>query len=197
MTSTGIPTRYRGVRYRSRPEAKWAAFFDEIGWHHTYEPFDAAGYIPDFVIHGDRPLLVEVKPAVTRADYEAPIEKLVTSLHGRWRHNIMIVGADPQPASLNGCPGLVGRWDDDGTHGPSSWGCTDPMRYWMFDTTGYTPLILCYQCDRISVLGGNNCDCWSDILDKDGFPSVGSGWNLADPSLAWANAANANQWRGR
>ena len=61
-----IPTRYRGIEYRSRLEARWAAFFDGIGWQFTYEPFDGDGYIPDFLIHGDQPLLVEVKPAVTQ-----------------------------------------------------------------------------------------------------------------------------------
>lgn len=59
-----IATLYSGIEYRSRLEARWAAFFDEIGWRHTYEPFDGDGYIPDFLIHGTRPLLVEVKPAV-------------------------------------------------------------------------------------------------------------------------------------
>jgi hypothetical protein len=31
-----IPTVYRGIEYRSRLEAKWAAFCDRIGWRHTY-----------------------------------------------------------------------------------------------------------------------------------------------------------------
>lgn len=29
------PTLYRGVEYRSRLEARWAAFFTEIGWRTT------------------------------------------------------------------------------------------------------------------------------------------------------------------
>jgi hypothetical protein len=63
-----IPTIYRNIEYRSRGEARWAAFFDRIGWRHTYEPFDADGYILDFAIHGTKPLIVEVKPAAV-ADY--------------------------------------------------------------------------------------------------------------------------------
>jgi hypothetical protein len=31
-----IPAVYRGIEYRSRLEARWAAFFDETGWKHTY-----------------------------------------------------------------------------------------------------------------------------------------------------------------
>ena len=92
-----IPTTYRSVQYRSRLEAKWAAFFDQIGWHHTYEPFDADGYIPDFLIHGSSPFLVEIKPAVILEDYLAPIEKAEKGLRGHWDRDIVILGADPLP----------------------------------------------------------------------------------------------------
>jgi hypothetical protein len=60
---SGIPTVYRGVQYRSRLEAKWAAFFDLLGWPYQYEPFDLGGWIPDFMLtSGPKPVLVEVKP---------------------------------------------------------------------------------------------------------------------------------------
>ena len=59
----GIPTTYRGVRFRSRHEAAWAAFFDELSLRWSYEPTDLNGYIPDFdLLFSKRPLLVEVKP---------------------------------------------------------------------------------------------------------------------------------------
>ena len=58
-----IPTKYQGVQFRSRLEAKWAAFFDLLNWRWEYEPFDRAGWIPDFVIFGARQhVLLEVKP---------------------------------------------------------------------------------------------------------------------------------------
>lgn len=60
--SPAIPTLYRGVQYRSRLEARWATFFDLLGWKHQYEPYDLAGWIPDFVIFGANPVLVEIKP---------------------------------------------------------------------------------------------------------------------------------------
>ena len=59
-----IPTRYAGVQFRSRLEARWAAFFDKIGWSWEYEPFDLDGWTPDFSIKqvdGER-VLIEVKP---------------------------------------------------------------------------------------------------------------------------------------
>lgn len=57
-----IPTVYAGVQFRSRLEARWAAFFDVVGWPWEYEPLDLAGYIPDFVLAFPMPMLVEVKP---------------------------------------------------------------------------------------------------------------------------------------
>ncbi|WP_142627894.1 hypothetical protein [Rhizobium sp. P007] len=62
-TIKAIPTVYRGVRFRSRLEARWAAFFDlaKIIW--DYEPFDLEGWTPDFLVRSQRPdILIEVKP---------------------------------------------------------------------------------------------------------------------------------------
>lgn len=73
-TQAAIPTQYKGVDFRSRLEARWAAFFDLVGWEWEYEPVDLPGWTPDFrvLIHYpstnrdhpamDRPALVEVKP---------------------------------------------------------------------------------------------------------------------------------------
>lgn len=58
-----IPTMYAGVQFRSRLEARWACFLDllEVRW--AYEPFDLAGYIPDFIIDPGAQILLEIKPA--------------------------------------------------------------------------------------------------------------------------------------
>jgi len=65
------PTNYHGVTFRSRLEARWAAFFDLAGWSWEYEPIDLNGWTPDFRVHwdcyhseceGGHTLLVEVKP---------------------------------------------------------------------------------------------------------------------------------------
>jgi len=64
MQHAAIPTTYNGVNFRSRLEAKWAAFFDEMRWQWAYEPIDLNGWIPDFVV--GLPLstgaFVEIKP---------------------------------------------------------------------------------------------------------------------------------------
>ncbi len=47
-----IETVYKGYRFRSRLEARWAVFFDAlgIGWDHEKEGYDLDGvwYLPDF-----------------------------------------------------------------------------------------------------------------------------------------------------
>lgn len=53
------PTLYEGTWFRSRLEARFAAWFDLLGWPWDYEPFDLDGWIPDFRTGG---LLWEVKP---------------------------------------------------------------------------------------------------------------------------------------
>lgn len=49
---TPIPTTYRGVTYRSRVEARWAVFFEAMGWPAVYEQqgldLDGVWYLPDF-----------------------------------------------------------------------------------------------------------------------------------------------------
>jgi hypothetical protein len=60
------PTKYNGRLYRSRLEARVAAYFDIIEWDHEFEPFDLPGWSPDFLIKakkaGITDMLVEVKP---------------------------------------------------------------------------------------------------------------------------------------
>lgn len=63
-----IETHYRGYRFRSRLEARWAVFFQTLGVRWEYEPegfvlSTGEYYLPDFRISlRDGPLWVEVKP---------------------------------------------------------------------------------------------------------------------------------------
>jgi hypothetical protein len=58
-----IETIYRGVRYRSRLEARWAAYFDLVGIRHLYEPLDFDGWTPDFLLtFGPLEVACEIKP---------------------------------------------------------------------------------------------------------------------------------------
>lgn len=69
-----IETRWKGYRFRSRLEARWAVFFDACGYQWEYEPegYELEGgirYLPDFKIFGEdsngdyNVFLCEVKPS--------------------------------------------------------------------------------------------------------------------------------------
>jgi hypothetical protein len=62
-----IETVYRGYRFRSRLEARWAVFFDALGIQFEYEPnayqTHLGGYLPDFYLpFVEGGIFVEVKP---------------------------------------------------------------------------------------------------------------------------------------
>jgi hypothetical protein len=105
MEHRGIPNTYNSQRFRSLVEARWASFFDELGWPWEYEPFELKGYIPDFILKFPKPLLVEVK-------YEMSLEKLDPHKHkiatSGWDGECLIVGASLFPAEVtSGGPGTA------------------------------------------------------------------------------------------
>ena len=58
MPMKAIETRYKGYRFRSRLEARWAVFFDKLNleWEYEREGFeldDGTRYLPDFFLHGN------------------------------------------------------------------------------------------------------------------------------------------------
>jgi hypothetical protein len=102
------PTRYNGVNFRSRLEARWAAYFDlqKINWE--YEPIDLIGWSPDFLINftcvhlkcrGDdweskaieHRILVEVKPYIDLGQFDGlPCHQY--DYHAEGRANVVSQG---------------------------------------------------------------------------------------------------------
>jgi hypothetical protein len=99
-----IPTEYRNVMFRSRLEARWARFFDALTWPWQYEPIDLDGYIPDFILQFERPLLVEVKPALDPS-FMGPAELKID--RSGWEHEALVVGANIW--ELHRASPLIGR----------------------------------------------------------------------------------------
>lgn len=67
-----IETWYKGVKFRSRLEARWAVFFDAIGIRYEYEMEgfqmeDGTEYLPDFYLP-DLDIWIEVKGIMTGVD---------------------------------------------------------------------------------------------------------------------------------
>lgn len=86
-----IPTRYAGTQFRSRLEARWAAMFDLLAWRWDYEPIDLAGYIPDFIISLQTPVLVEVRPIWGFCEKTA--QRVANSA---WEGDVLIAGCRPK-----------------------------------------------------------------------------------------------------
>ena len=187
-TRQGIATTYRGVRFRSRLEARWAVFFDAMGWRWEYEPFDADGYIPDFVLLGDDPVLVEVKPAIVPDDFDSVAPAAYRALDGHWRRDILFVGVTPffceAEAWQDGLGlGLLGEYQEteDGAH------------WW----TGIAVWNHCGLCGDVSFIhdfawyrsrlcGHHDGDHYVNPVPPD---------HLAVIEQRWAHANNLTQWR--
>lgn len=126
--TTALETRYAGHLFRSRLEARWAALFDLIGWEWTYEPLDANKYLPDFLIHGPYPFLVEVKPDDSLEELKKYVPRIDAALEGHWQGDVVIVGATPTMRTdywlqhENPAIGLVGEYGD--------WINAPPSRSW-------------------------------------------------------------------
>lgn len=154
-TIAAIPTVYRGRKYRSRLEARWAAFFDRLGIEHEYEPFDLGKWSPDFLLP-EWHALVEVKPT-TDFDH-AVFGKMRQACVERGLGD----GEDPQVTSLillSLAPRLVGGgrcqvgWWSDGILGDHG----DAYLVW-------------FQCHPSMVL-----EPQADVaaIEQDGWRSVG------------------------
>jgi hypothetical protein len=129
---SAIPTVYKGVQFRSRLEARWAAYFQLCKEPWAYEPVELKGYIPDFIIgEGVMQRLVEVKPARTIKECVPACRKIQDS---GWNDEAMVVGVDPtigvirmmveQPdMAWERVPGhwivsLTGEWSWESVHVP-------------------------------------------------------------------------------
>lgn len=193
------PTEYKGIRFRSRLEAKWAWMFDQLCLPWEYEPFELNNYIPDFVIpfkyFGD--MLVEIKPVIDheKENYSEAIAKVMQS---GWPNKPVRVGNgcfyDPPGtpivilgASVYNSPGqyrierhyLCGIQYDD-----SIWGCCD----W-----GICHVIRCLDCQRVFFYqsGGERSCRWCNSDQKH---YLGGPFDLQS---YWAGAKNHFQWKGQ
>jgi hypothetical protein len=94
VTIQSIETLYKGYRFRSRLEARWAVFFDALGLQWEYEPegFELPGgrYLPDFFLRG-LDTYVEVKGAEPTSAECRKVEELAAHT-GK---NVLLVDGDP------------------------------------------------------------------------------------------------------
>lgn len=78
-TIKAIETHYKGYRFRSRTEARWAIFFDTLGiqWEYEKEGYELDGerYLPDFWLSTVN-MWAEVKPGPFDKRARRLVEKL-------------------------------------------------------------------------------------------------------------------------
>ncbi len=95
-----IPTTFKGHRFRSRLEARWAVFFDQLSIKYEYElegyslPSGAA-YLPDFYLP-DLDVFVEIKPH-DKFPF-AELEKIVEFALAGDRNLLLITGTPTNEA---------------------------------------------------------------------------------------------------
>lgn len=177
-----IPTIYKGIRFRSRLEAKWAVMFDLLGWQWQYEPIDLNGYTPDFILNFYRPFLVEVKPAMDYKDFfgKGYIQKIEKS---GWEGEAIIVGAKPffeEKTIFDAMIPVIGlffeRWEDS------------------FENAWEGNLFKCRHCRGYSIL--SQCGAWKcrKCGAHDGDAYVG-GIEAGAMETMWAFASNTVQYK--
>lgn len=92
-----IETTYNGYRFRSRLEARWAVFFDALGfsWEYEKEGFDLNGtpYLPDFYLP-QWGAWVEIKPKVFEME-SAGHDKCLLLSKATKPDKVMLVSGNP------------------------------------------------------------------------------------------------------
>lgn len=108
-----IETHYNGYRFRSRLEAKWAVFFDEMMIKYEYESegfvmFSGRNYLPDFYLP-DFGIFVEIKPGIKDKikEWKQNCEEFLDT--GK---SIMLCIGDPMSATYHS---LYGWCEEEGT----------------------------------------------------------------------------------
>lgn len=117
-----LPTHYNGAQFRSRLEARWAVWLDQLKVNWTYEPDGFTdgdiSYLPDFYLHkGDS--YVEIKPTAPSAD---EIAKGWLAVKATKRNLYFCVGMPPD-SRQNGSVQIMGlHWArDDGRPEAAGW----------------------------------------------------------------------------
>ena len=113
MAIKAIDTRYRGYRFRSRLEARWAVFLDELSLEWEYEPegyeLPSGNYLCDFWLPGWQAWL-EIKPVSPTQPEKTSCEELawatdrpvMVGVNLPTRNPVMLFVGDITPSGCGG-----------------------------------------------------------------------------------------------
>ncbi len=89
-----IETVYKGIRFRSRLEARWAVFFNSLNFKFVYEPegynLNGIWYLPDFWI-SDWQTFIEIKPEKATHEQRNKCQKLSDLTN----NNVLLIAGQP------------------------------------------------------------------------------------------------------
>ena len=186
MIPAAKPTMYCHTQFRSRLEARWAAFFDLAGWRWDYEPCDYAGWTPDFRLHGTSPILVEVKPIAWRGAgpeqilQEADLRKVLECRREArsdaedFSGELLVLGDGPQRV---GADIVLGVFADE------AWGAAPDWA------------VLCKSDTTLDFCAANGAYAYRIAGHWDGNAHIDPvNDNLAE--MVWRSAGNRVQWKG-
>lgn len=181
-TIASIPTVYNGVQFRSRLEARWAAFFDIVGWKWSYEPLDFSGWIPDFVIHGDKErILVEVKPIFKFQQWLGD-EMATSALRARSNDDLLILGAELPSPEYWGCVGI--GWLGEYSGGAHGWATAIPHGG---GRLGFCSETFSYR-NRITGSHRGDDGAGSEIYDR----IIEGAWKMAGNIVQWKSPVDGD-----
>jgi hypothetical protein len=190
-----IPTMWQGIQFRSRLEARWAAFFTAMGWRWDYEPFDLDGYIPDFILHMHEDVLVEVKPMSSIDDLIAT-EAIAKIQSSGWGNRMaVVVGSDLFEHEQNLAMGrIVGGENDEGDELSIHDGDTDAA---CGDIAIVSQCATCEAMTFISWFGTwrcHSCGLADGSMTSPGLHSS-DGVTFETVTMQWRHCGNAVQWK--
>lgn len=186
MIPAAKPTLYKDTMFRSRLEARWAAFFDLAGWRWAYEPVDLERWTPDFVLPGAaNSILSEVKPLTWSEPEQILQDAELAKVLGQRTDRVCTDGLKDELLVLGNGPQRIGADWVLGVLADESWGAAPDW----------------------AVLCGNDTVAGLDFCSRSGAFAyrMGGEWDgnahvkpINDnlPRALWANAGALVQWKG-
>lgn len=168
-----IETQYKGYRFRSRLEARWAVFMDALGlrWEYEVEGYDLGEqgyYLPDFWLP-ELELLLEIKPRLRENEWPN-----IAAFEGDYKlpASLVVLCGSPFLGRVGLCfKRVVSRQGIEATCFYDTWWpprldyegfiCGDNNYYWCE----------CPTCHKIGIQYDGraeriNCECFDSIQDK-------------------------------
>lgn len=164
LNTNAIETKYKGFKFRSRLEARWAVFFDalQIRWEYEPEGYTLSSgvyYLPDFYLpFVNSGVWIEVKPMHSSAESVKTASLKLNNLVNTTQTMGMLVTGDPV------------------TNVELAYGSVDVIPYswnmmWPNDGEDFPYLFCeCSKCHKIGITfdgRGGRVDCKCENSDKD------------------------------